>query len=225
MKGVGIAAGLDAAGSDGVSTELERRCRPRQRRLAAQAPQLRRRLPRAHQLPVHRPVVALGAAVRRAHPDLGPRVRDQRPQPRDRVRRRHPVAVHACASGGADIDDVRDALDPLGLGDAKVLILGDDAVRVQSEETSPRRSRPRCATALAEYAGIQRRAGERHQRRPHVGRQGQRQGTAGPRRVLPGARALPHVPLRVPHGDRPRSSRWSTTSSSPSASTRSPGSR
>ena len=39
-----------------------------------------------------------------------------------------------------EVGDVRDALDPLGLGDAKVLIVGDNSVRVQSEDLSPRRA-------------------------------------------------------------------------------------
>jgi len=58
------------------------------------------------------------------------------------------------ASGSADIDDVRDVLDPLGLGDAKVLIIGDDGVRVQAEETS-QAEQNEVRQALAQYAGVE----------------------------------------------------------------------
>jgi preprotein translocase subunit SecF len=54
------------------------------------------------------------------------------------------------SGGSASIDDVRDALDPLGLGDAKVLILGDDSVRVQSEDVTPVKQQ-QVSDALAEY--------------------------------------------------------------------------
>ena len=57
------------------------------------------------------------------------------------------------ARGDASIDDVRDAIDPLGLGDAKVLIVGDDSARVQFEETSLAKQQS-VRDALAEYAGI-----------------------------------------------------------------------
>jgi preprotein translocase subunit SecF len=58
------------------------------------------------------------------------------------------------SSGDASIDDVRDAIEPLGLGDAKVLILGENAVRVQFEDTSAKQQAD-VRSALAEYAGIQ----------------------------------------------------------------------
>ena len=58
------------------------------------------------------------------------------------------------SGGSASIDDVRDALDPAGLQDAKVLIVGDDSVRVQAEEISAARQRE-VSSALAEYAGIE----------------------------------------------------------------------
>ncbi len=58
------------------------------------------------------------------------------------------------ASGSASIDDVRDVIDPLGLGGAKVLILGDDGVRVQFEETTAQQQNE-VREALAQYAGIQ----------------------------------------------------------------------
>jgi preprotein translocase subunit SecF len=58
------------------------------------------------------------------------------------------------ANGSASIDDVRDVIDPLGLGDAKVLILGDSAVRVQFEETSEKQQAD-VRDALARYADIQ----------------------------------------------------------------------
>ncbi|MET0628979.1 MAG: protein translocase subunit SecF [Acidimicrobiia bacterium] len=57
------------------------------------------------------------------------------------------------AKGSASIDDVRDAIDPLGLGDAKVLIIGSDSARVQFEETSPAKQE-NVREALAKYAGI-----------------------------------------------------------------------
>jgi preprotein translocase subunit SecF len=58
------------------------------------------------------------------------------------------------ASGSADIDDVRDVLEPLGLGDAKVLILGEDSVRIQADETT-QAAQNEVREALAEYAGIE----------------------------------------------------------------------
>ena len=57
------------------------------------------------------------------------------------------------SSGSASINDVRDVLDPFGLGDAKVLILGDDAVRVQSEDLTPVKQQ-RVSEALAKYGNI-----------------------------------------------------------------------
>ena len=45
--------------------------------------------------------------------------------------------------------DVRDALDPLGLGDAKVLIVGDRSVRVQSKDLSAA-EQAKVTAALAE---------------------------------------------------------------------------
>ena len=66
------------------------------------------------------------------------------------------MAVHRARRGSASVNDVRDVLKPLGLGDAKVLILGDDSVRVQSKDLTP-----------AEQAKVTRGAGEvrRHRRR------------------------------------------------------------
>ncbi|MEX1008152.1 MAG: protein translocase subunit SecF [Acidimicrobiia bacterium] len=57
------------------------------------------------------------------------------------------------SNGSASVSDVRDALNPLGLGDARVLILGDDSVRVQSEDLSPAKQ-GQISAALAKYAGI-----------------------------------------------------------------------
>jgi preprotein translocase subunit SecF len=57
------------------------------------------------------------------------------------------------AEGSASIDDVRAVIDPLGLGDAKVLIIGSDAVRVQAEEL-PAKDQATVRDALAEYGGI-----------------------------------------------------------------------
>src|SRR5262245_42182802 len=58
------------------------------------------------------------------------------------------------AHGSASIDDVRNVLDPLGLGDAKVLILGDDSVRVQSDDLTPAKQQ-QVSDALAKYGGIE----------------------------------------------------------------------
>ena len=41
------------------------------------------------------------------------------------------------SSGSASVNDVRDVMNTVGLGDAKVLILGNDSVRVQSKDLSP----------------------------------------------------------------------------------------
>jgi preprotein translocase subunit SecF len=57
------------------------------------------------------------------------------------------------ASGSASIDDIRNVVDPLGLGDAKVLILGNTSARVQFEETSQSKQAA-VRDALAKYAGI-----------------------------------------------------------------------
>ncbi len=57
------------------------------------------------------------------------------------------------ASGSADAGDVRDALAGTPAADAKVLILGDDGVRVQAEEVT-RADRQEITTALAKYAGV-----------------------------------------------------------------------
>jgi preprotein translocase subunit SecF len=59
----------------------------------------------------------------------------------------------ASAKGSASAGDVRDVLDPLGLGDAKVLIVGDDSVRVQSADLS-RAAQAKVTAALAKYAQI-----------------------------------------------------------------------
>ncbi len=55
----------------------------------------------------------------------------------------------------ASIDDVRTRLDSLGLNDAKVLIVGQDSVRVQSEDLAAGK-RQQVSAALADYAGIPR---------------------------------------------------------------------
>ncbi len=59
----------------------------------------------------------------------------------------------ASGRGSAAVSEVRDALDPVGLADAKVLIVGDKSVRVQSEDLS-RANQAKVSAALAEYAGI-----------------------------------------------------------------------
>jgi preprotein translocase subunit SecF len=53
----------------------------------------------------------------------------------------------------ASISKARDVLDPLGLGDAKVLIVGNNSVRVQSKDLSSAKE-DKVTTALAKYAGI-----------------------------------------------------------------------
>src|SRR5439155_24896451 len=50
--------------------------------------------------------------------------------------------------GSASVNDVRDVLKPLGLGDAKVLILGNNSVRVQSKDLS-RAKQDKVSAALA----------------------------------------------------------------------------
>jgi preprotein translocase subunit SecF len=57
------------------------------------------------------------------------------------------------AKGSASVTSVRDAISPLGLGDAKVLIVGNDSVRVQSKDLSPA-EQAKVTAALAKYAGI-----------------------------------------------------------------------
>jgi preprotein translocase subunit SecF len=56
--------------------------------------------------------------------------------------------------GSASVGDVRDVLEPLGLGDAKVLIVGDDSVRVQSEDLN-RADQAKVTVALAKYGQIE----------------------------------------------------------------------
>ena len=56
-------------------------------------------------------------------------------------------------SGSASVDDVRSVLDGVDLPDAKVLILGDDSVRVQAEDLSPARQLA-VSDALAKYGNI-----------------------------------------------------------------------
>ena len=57
------------------------------------------------------------------------------------------------SSGSASIDDIRNVLNPLGLGDAKILIVGGDTARVQSETLSAAKS-DAVTAALAKYGGI-----------------------------------------------------------------------
>jgi preprotein translocase subunit SecF len=57
-------------------------------------------------------------------------------------------------TGSVSAGDVRDVLDPLGLGDAKVLIVGDDSVRVQSQDLS-RAEQAKVTAALAQYGDIE----------------------------------------------------------------------
>jgi preprotein translocase subunit SecF len=59
----------------------------------------------------------------------------------------------AAHSGGASAGDVRSAITPLGLGDAKVLIVGGNSVRVQSKNLS-HADQDKVTAALAKYAGV-----------------------------------------------------------------------
>jgi len=56
-------------------------------------------------------------------------------------------------AGSVSIGDLRNVIDPLGLGDAKVLILGNDSARVQFQETSGT-NQAAVRDALAKYAGV-----------------------------------------------------------------------
>ena len=62
--------------------------------------------------------------------------------------------TRSAQQGSASAGDVRDVLDPLGLGDAKVLIVGDNSVRVQTEDLS-RAEQGKVTAALAEYGAIE----------------------------------------------------------------------
>ena len=57
-------------------------------------------------------------------------------------------------TGNASVTDVRSAIDPLGLGGAKVLIVGSDSVRVQAKDLTPA-EQAKVTAALAKYAGIE----------------------------------------------------------------------
>ena len=56
-------------------------------------------------------------------------------------------------TGSASVTRVRDSISSLGLGDAKVLIVGSDSVRVQSKSLSTA-EQAKVTAALAKYAGI-----------------------------------------------------------------------
>ena len=137
------------------------------------------------------------------------------------------MAVHrGQRPGSASVGDVRDVLDAARprrrQGAHRRRRLGAGAGR----RTSAAPSRPRSPPRWRSTADIDDRPGQRQQRRADVGRQGEQQGAHARSIVFFFVdRGLPVVPLRVAHGRSPRSSRWSTTSSSPSASTRSPDSR
>jgi preprotein translocase subunit SecF len=55
--------------------------------------------------------------------------------------------------GSTSAGDVRSVLEPLGLGDAKVLIVGNNSVRVQSKNLT-RADQAKVTAALAKYGGI-----------------------------------------------------------------------
>jgi len=56
-------------------------------------------------------------------------------------------------NASVSVTKVRDAIDPLGLGDATVLVVGNDSVRVQSKNLSTTQE-AKVGAALAKYAGI-----------------------------------------------------------------------
>jgi preprotein translocase subunit SecF len=56
-------------------------------------------------------------------------------------------------NASVSITKVRDAIDPLGLGDATVLVVGNNSVRVQSKNLSTTQE-AKVGAALAKYAGI-----------------------------------------------------------------------
>ncbi len=56
-------------------------------------------------------------------------------------------------TGSVSAGDVRDVLDPLGITDAKVLIVGNDSVRVQTKDLS-RAEQAKVTAALAKYGSI-----------------------------------------------------------------------
>jgi len=56
-------------------------------------------------------------------------------------------------TGSVSAGDVRDVLSPLGINDAKVLIVGSDSVRVQSKDLS-RAQQAKVTAALAKYGNI-----------------------------------------------------------------------
>ena len=78
-------------------------------------------------------------------------------------------------TGSASAGDVRTSLTGLGVGDAKVLIVGNDSVRVQSKDLS-HAAQAKVTAALAKYAAHRRLGRERDQRRSHVGSEGEQQG-------------------------------------------------
>ena len=57
------------------------------------------------------------------------------------------------SSGSASVNDVRDVMSTVGLPDAKVLILGDNSVRVQSKDLTPAKQE-QVSAALAKYGNI-----------------------------------------------------------------------
>ncbi len=57
------------------------------------------------------------------------------------------------SKGSASVSDVRDTLTPLGLDDAKVLIVGNNSVRVQTKDLS-RAEQAKVTAALAKYGAI-----------------------------------------------------------------------
>ncbi len=59
----------------------------------------------------------------------------------------------AGSKGSASVSDVRDTLKPLGLNDAKVLIVGSNSVRVQTKDLS-RAEQAKVTAALAKYGAI-----------------------------------------------------------------------
>ncbi len=135
------------------------------------------------------------------------------------------------ASGSASVSDVRAAIDPLGLGDAKILIVGNDGVRVQAKDLSAA-DQAKVTAALGKYGGLANcDVGNQDQCAVAVKNVGPTWGDKVSSKALQALVVFFFVIALYLTFDSsgewrsPRSSRWSTTSSSPSASTRSRGSR
>ena len=170
MPGVGIAAGLDAPEAIGVTPATAEAEVPEHTRHTLKDLYHERTY---FQFIDHSP--AVGDPLRGPHPHLGGRVRRAGAEPRHRLQGRHASCPFTVGHGSADSTDIRDTLKPLGLGDAKVLIVGDKDVRVQV-------AGPQAGGAAAGGGGARevrrhRRAEREHRpRRAHLGRPGELEG-------------------------------------------------